>query len=261
VDTVKITYGVNWTPNVNVFQVQLQNPNGQADQNTVNNFGISPFTTPPVLNVDGIMISFQTNKAPGENHYKLTDLTTGVVLSEKNNFQNQLFTYRDTIPTIVGHCYRFEFFDDGPPPSANPLNNDGLNWWANPDDGAGSVRISSNVSILPLKTFQSDFGTKFYWEFMCRFPLGITGTETKDVVMMVYPNPSSDGQFTVDYTLPGKEGKLEVYNMIGAKVTTQVLNSTSGSTQVSLKGMAKGYYLIKVTTPDKLVKTHKVAYQ
>ena len=261
IDTVRITQPVNWTPSTNVFQVQLQNPNGQTDQNNINNFGASPFTDPQVLNVNGISIVFQTNNAPSENHYNFYDLTTGALLSQKLSFANAGTIYRDTILLTAGHCYRFEFYDDGPPPSNNPLNNDGLYWWANTSDGTGLLRFTSNVNQTPIKSFASDFGTKIYYDFLCKHPLGLSNIETKDVVVMVYPNPSSDGVFTVDYTLPGEEGNLDVYNMIGAKVYSQKLSSNIGQTQVPLSGLAKGYYLIKVTTPDKLVNVQKVVYQ
>ena len=155
----------------------------------------------------------------------------------------------------------FDFYDYGPPPSKNPLNNDGLYWWANTSDGTGLLRFTSNVNQTPIKSFASDFGTKIYYDFLCKHPLGLSNIETKDVVVMVYPNPSSDGVFTVDYTLPGEEGNLDVYNMIGAKVYSQKLSSNIGQTQVPLSGLAKGYYLIKVTTPDKLVNVQKVVYQ
>jgi hypothetical protein len=261
VDTVRITQAVNWTPGSNTFQVQLQNPNNGTDQNIHNDFSVSAFTNPPVVNTDKMQIYFRTNNAPTENRYRLMDMTTGSIVSQKSNFTVALQDNRDTVELISGHCYSFEFYDDGPPPSLNPLNNDGLNWWANPDDGAGVLRFMPMVTAIPIKNFATDFGTKILYQFMCRFPLAISGTETKDISVIVSPNPSTDGIFNVDYSLPGDRATLEVYNMVGMKVSSKELNNKNGQATVSLKDMSKGIYLIKILTADKLVNTQKVIYQ
>jgi hypothetical protein len=188
-------------------------------------------------------------------------MTTGTLVSIKNNFTLPMTIHKDTVELISGHCYYFEFFDDGPPPSVNPLNNDGLSWWANPDDGGGSLRFYSTKTAIPVKNFAPDFGTKILYQFMCKFPLAISGTEAKDISVIVSPNPSTDGVFNIDYSLPGDHATLEVYNMVGMKVSSKELNTRDGQTSVSLKDMAKGIYMVKIVTPDKLVNTQKVIYQ
>jgi hypothetical protein len=261
VDTVVITQPVNWTSGSNIFQVDLQNPNGSTDQFIHNNYGAGIFADPPVLNYNTIVIVFQTNNAPSENHYRFINLTTGTIVSQKTGFINPASTYRDTINLSSGHCYRFEFYDDGPPPSSNPLNNDGLNWWANPSDGAGSVKFTMLTSPIPIKAFESDFGNKFYFEFMCKFPLSITTTEGENISMIIAPNPSAEGIFNIDYTLPDKQGILEVYNMIGLKVAAEPVRQQYGQMKLNLQNLPKGMYIIKMTSANKLVQTQRIISQ
>ncbi len=258
VDTVTISQAVNWAPNSNVFQVSLQSPNGGTDQNDHNNFNTSAFTSPPVYNSTSAYIEFKTNAAPGENHYKVTDVSTGTIILSKPSFATANTVYRDTFNMIAGHCYEFAFFDDGPPPSTNPLNNDGLNWWANPDDGSGYVMMKRTVNGLPFKVFGTDFGSKFYYQFQCLFPLDINEVQQDMISMIVSPNPSPDGSFNIDYTIPEKNARLEVYNMVGMKVYSETLKNNVGQTSVSLSELPKGVYIIKVVTPGNLVHTERV---
>lgn len=256
-DTVKITQPVNWS-NSNVFQVDLQQPNGTTDQNDYNNFGTSPFTPPPTYNATSIYVDFKTNLVPSENHYQFIDLTTGTTVSNKPTFTAPNTSHKDTISMIAGHCYSFEFFDDGPSDPNNDLPNDGLNWWANPNDGSGSIALRRTSNGVAYKTFGADFGTKFYYQFMCMFPLSVTEMQNQQISMIVAPNPSATGNFNVSYTLPEKGAMLEVYNMVGMKVYTEQLNDTTGETTVSLGELPKGMYVIKVVTPNRLVHSERV---
>ncbi len=258
VDTVRITQAVNWSPNSNVFQVSLQQPNGATDQNEHNNFSQSPFTSPPIVTTNKAVVEFKTNLAPTENHYEVMDISTGTVVLSKPSFTAANTMHRDTFEMISGHCYQFSFYDDGPAPSNNPLPNDGLNWWANTADGSGTVMLKKAENGYPLKAFPADFGTKFYYQFQCQFALGVNEVQQDMISMIVSPNPSSDGNFNVDYTLPEKNSKLEVYNMVGMKVYSEVLKTNVGQTNVSLNELPKGVYLIKVVTPGNLVHTERV---
>jgi hypothetical protein len=258
IDTVRITQAVNWSPNSNVFQVSLQSPNGTTDQEPTNNYGAGSFTTPPVILTNSFYVDFKSNNAPTENHYRIMDITDGTLTLEKPTFSIPNHNYYDTVQLVSGHCYSFEFYDDGPTPVSNPLPNDGLNWWANTADGAGYVMLRRTSNGVPVKTFGADFGTKFIYQFTCQFPLAVTETENQEISMIVSPNPSTTGNFNVSYTLPEKGAMLEVYNMVGMKVSSERLNETSGQTTVSLDQLPKGLYIIKVVTPGNLVHSERV---
>ncbi|MBL7718839.1 MAG: T9SS type A sorting domain-containing protein [Flavipsychrobacter sp.] len=259
VDTVRINQAVNWSPNSNVFQVDLQNPNNTTDQCPYNNYNAGAFTSPDVFGYDKVIIDFKTNLAPSENRYIFMDMTTGTVLSSKNNFTATNTLHKDTISLSPGHCYSFEFYDDGPPPgNLAQLNNDGLSWWANNGDGGGTLQLKRISSPFPIKTFNPDFGTKVLYQFMCLFPLAVNEVNADNISMIVSPNPSHDGNFSISYTLPEAGATLEVYNMVGMRVHRQQLSQQFGETNVSLKELPKGAYIIKVTSKGNLVHTQRV---
>lgn len=257
VDTVRINQAVNWSPNSNSFQVDLQSPNNTTDQNIHNNFSVSTFTSPDVFNVNELIINFQSNKSPTENSYRLVNMTTGAIVTQKLSFSGINTTYKDTVQLISGHCYSFQFFDDGPSISSSGLNKNGLTWWADTSAGSGSIKLT-RMNGFAIKSFNSDFGAKILYQFMCRFPLAVNEIGSQEISMIVWPNPSADGNITVDYTLPEENATLEVYNMVGMKIYSEQLKKRSGESSISLKEMPKGIYLVKVVTPGKLVQTQKV---
>ena len=64
--------------------------------------------------------------------------------------------------------------------------------------------------------------------------------------LKIYPNPNS-GTFTVSNSVGGVM-KIEVYNLLGSKITSQVTNDNAVS--INLGDVAKGIYLVKVTIND-----------
>ncbi len=76
----------------------------------------------------------------------------------------------------------------------------------------------------------------------------------------IYPNPT-DNDFTIDLNeiyLANTTYKIEIYNSIGILLKTKTSNNSS-KINMSLEGLAKGMYLVKVTTPTrtKFVKLEK----
>ena len=83
---------------------------------------------------------------------------------------------------------------------------------------------------------------------------GVTGG------IKIYPNPTAN-DFTIDLNeiyIPNISYKIEIYNSIGMLLKTKIVSNTS-KINMSLEGLAKGMYLVKVTTPTrtKFVKLQK----
>lgn len=246
-DTVTLTSGMDWSRNADIFEVELQQPNGTTDEFAYNNKGTSAFTLPAVLKSNKLIILFQSNSAPTENYYYIKDAVTGNIVHQRNGFSANT-TYRDTVELPSGSCFRFEFYDDGPPPANNPLNNDGLSWWANTADGNGSLRLLRSNG-QPFMNFNPDFGTKILSEFMVQFPLATKNTVDRVDQAEVYPNPSN-GQFTLDYRFAASEGSVEVFTVTGSQVFEQALHTNTGSVNINLSNQAKGIYILKLKTKD-----------
>ncbi len=258
-DTVELTTPMLWQGGSNEFEVSVTKPNGGTDEFEHTNSAVVPFETTDVVNDNKIIITFRSNNAASENYYRLRDAVTGNIVMEKNNFSPKT-TYKDTVMLTPGLCYSFEFYDDGPTPSGLPnLNKDGLNWWANPADGSGYIRIMNGSGSI-FKNFSSDFGTKILYQFTALFPVSVSEVAPLHARVEVYPNPNN-GQFSIDYELQSTNSTLEVFSVTGAKVFSQSLNGYSGLLDIDLSSQAKGIYMIKITAPDKAAVLRKVVLQ
>ncbi len=193
-----------------------------------------------------IIITLKTNNAASENYYKLTD-AKGNIIKQRNNMGNNI-TYRDTVQMMNNICYKFELFDDGPPPTNNPLNKDGLGWWANPDDGTGSLQIRSGLNNALLKSFNVDFGTKITHNFYTTFPMGIpplTNQINESILVQVFPNPTiSSVNLTVDFKQSGP-ANIAVYDNTGRLVYSTVTENTTET--IDVNDLASGLYHVVVT--------------
>jgi hypothetical protein len=256
IDTVTLPNTVNWSGST-VFEAEVKSPNGANDEFTYTNKAVSPFNATPVLPDNRVVVLFKSNKAPSENYYRLKDGAGNTVL-ERNQFNENSF-YRDTVNLTPGMCYTFEFYDDGPA-GAYPLNKDGLNWWANTNDGAGYIRLRK-MDNTDFKNFEADFGTKHIFQFSALFPVGVNEVAPKEQKVEVYPNPSN-GSFTVDYQLTNNgKGSIEVYSITGSKVYSSQLQQQSGTETLDLSNQPKGIYLLKVTSADKAASLKKIVIQ
>lgn len=258
-DTVTLTTPLNWGPNSNVFEVEVNNPNGGTDEYAENNKGASVYDTPPVYPESRLIVKLSTNKAGSETYYKLRNLTNGTTVLDKNNLAAQT-NYRDTVDLYMGNCYSFEVYDDGPTPSGlTDLNKDGLYWWANTGDGTGSVSLNRPGLLVPFKTFNPDFGTKFIYQFTVGYSLDVKNINQDFSEVSVFPNPS-DGVFKLNYDHIGENASVEVYNITGIKVYENKLG-TSGLLDINLSAMPKGLYVLKLMSVGVTKNTYKLVLQ
>ena len=101
----------------------------------------------------------------------------GNVLLEKSGFANNT-SYKDTIELADG-CYTLELDDSG---------NNGLEFWTQASQGAGSFYVRNLATVL--KVFEPDFGSIIRYSFIKG---EITNIETPEFqsIFKVYPNPTS----------------------------------------------------------------------
>ena len=84
---------------------------------------------------------------------------------------------------------------------------------------------------------------------------GIDEAIVAETGVKVYPNPSQDGLFTVDYE---KANSIVVYDVLGNKISEETLSSESGSVVMDLSALESGFYFLHVTDGTKSSE-HKVA--
>ncbi len=224
----------------NRFFVEISNPNGGNDEYSHNNTLLSNFDLPEIYSND-ITIDFRTNSRPNENAYFILDENGDQIASNVLPAANTL--YSDDHDLEDG-CYKLIVRDIG---------HDGVEWWANPNQGAGWVRIRDRESNQTL-TFNPDFGGGFEFSFSTEFVLS---AEELDYVtsLKISPNPTSDMCI-----LSGKElNRVETHlvNMEGKKVQGNLLYRNSESIAYDVSGLQPGVYFLVVRRDDNITTTRK----
>jgi hypothetical protein len=79
---------------------------------------------------------------------------------------------------------------------------------------------------------------------------GMSSIEMQDAIdpVTVYPNPGT-GLFTVNVN-QSSAGVLEVYNVLGNKVQSILLNANTVNYKLDLSGYTKGIYMLNMISGD-----------
>lgn len=251
-ETAEVTLGTfAWAPAATDFTVTVSNPNGGADQYLYNNSKTSHYTYPAIM-PQQFVIEFRTNINNWENQYTLKDASGTVIASRNGALLLPNTTYKDTV-TLTDGCYEFELTDSG---------EDGLSFWANPDQGAGYIRFRKVSPATILKNFNADFGGQVYMQFTVNTATGFTDyTFAKNNTMNVYPNPGN-GHVYINIDLTGRDdGKIEVTDLYGKKVYEyRFSDAAAESIEADLSGLPKGMYFVNLRTGSDVI-TKKLMIQ
>lgn len=215
-----------------MFEVELREPNGVADENPDNDVMAVHFETPDVL-PNYFYFWIQTNAAAHENVYRLKDWE-GNIIFERDNWANNT-TYRDTFDLDEG-CYQLEIIDS---------DEDGLSFFAN-NDGNGTFRWRP-VGSGSINTFEPNFGDKLIYNFTVGGPWSIEDN-LKESYLRIAPNPSTG---MVNLVGEGFNGgtQIEVYDLSGKIVYSESLYQLNGgfNKSIDLSFLNKGMYMVNIT--------------
>ena len=236
--TAALWYDLTGTDNV--FHVEIANPNQGTDEYNYNNTMSSTFNVPDVLPYD-MTIEFRTNNNPSENRYDLYDDAGELIGS--NSLPIGPLTYNDDY-TLESKCYTLVVTDTG---------GDGVQWWANPNQGVGFIRIRNSGGNI-IREFEPDFGGGFEFNFTTDFPIS---TEEIEFVtsLKVYPNPAN-----YICTLEGKDlSKTNVHltNLLGQSISAPVISRSDNAISFDVQNLDSGVYFI-VIQKGEVVTTRKI---
>lgn len=211
------------------FQVYVERPNDTWDQYHSNDTMWSDFEMVDVWTHE-VMVWFKPNTATNETSYQITDQNGNIVNQSHNNLSSMI--YRDTLDLEPG-CYRLTVSDS---------DGDGLSWWAN-NDGGGFIQLRGDA----IKSFESDFGSSFQYEFAVGQYLNVSDTEFQSMINL-YPNPSSNGIINLESVLEHNENtQIEVYNYAGQLINSINLGLAKDfKYELNLSSQSAGIYFIKV---------------
>lgn len=254
--TVVLEAIYDWSGPGNTFSATLTKVNDKADENMVDNTMQSVITRTPTY-PDKVYVVFKSNNAPSENSYTIKDARGNIVLSRNTFAANTI--YRDTVYLKNNVCYTFEFSDEGPGPSNNPLNEDGLDWWANTADGSGYIQLRSGKNNSMLKSFGADFGTKHVWNFYTSFNMSIDDeTKLEGMLLDVLPNPAINTANINIETINNTTYTLKVYDASGRLVFEKNGNELSANYQIN--DLSSGIYTAVFTQGENVLSKKFVVY-
>lgn len=232
VDLPPFNWG-SWT-GPNVWEVEIDNPNGGTDEYAPNNVYRSTFESTPVFPADFYM-QWRTNGKANETKWTLKD-DQGNKLYEVSPFIGPNMIYYDTFHLANG-CYTLQLTD---------TDDDGLSFFAN-NDGTGFARLR-NMSTSLFHTFEPNFGDEVSVRFTVGYTLGATEEITFEELIDVYPNPTK-GEFTLDMSIPGAdEAVVEIFDAVGRQVYGEKIALYGGNRQLplSLSGREAGIYFVRI---------------
>lgn len=115
-------------------------------------------------------------------------------------------------------------------------------------DTVGIVFASSNLSGdgsfvgIGSELLVDDLSLEYY-------PVGVEENESA-IKASVYPNPAND-QFYIEYAANQGNIQFELYNLIGSKVMSRTINTSSASKEIiSTNGLQKGIYLYTLVSGE-----------
>ncbi len=254
---VRLPYKMDWTPVSNNFEARILKSNGQPDQDESNNYLQVEMPAPPKVLASKILVMFRTNNAFKETSWRLLD-AGGHIIKERKDFDAANTIYRDTLQLYNG-CFTFVVDDSGEPPASYPLNEDGLNWWANTADGNGAVQLRNAENGSLLHTFNGDFGTDIRLEFSVGYTINTNNFGSYTTDLKVYPNPT-DNDFTLDiperFVNNTSPTLIEIVDLQGKIVYTQTFTHIqSALVDIHTENIARGMYLVKLKQNNDLCTT------
>jgi hypothetical protein len=213
----------------NKFHAEILAPNGGVDEYSFNNTFTSDFDYPDVLPSD-ITIEFKTNTFSSENRYELVDGDGNVIGSNTLPAINTI--YNDDY-NLANGCYTLRVTDTG---------GDGLQWFANPNQGSGFINIRDNNGTA-VKSFDPDFGGGFDFSFSTTFPVS---TEELEFLtsLEVFPNPASDFCTLIGDDL--SDAHISIVNYAGQTMTTDIQSRHTDLITLNISLLDAGIYFVVI---------------
>lgn len=221
----------------NLFVVKISNPNNKVDEYNVNDEFKSYFNMPDLLPYDS-KFELKTNLRGNDFSYVLKDVQGNIVFS-KDNLLNST-TYNETFNLPQG-CYTLEVTD---------INNYGLSYWAFPDQGNGSLRIT-DATGKNLKVFNPDFGHGIKYTFFLG-SYSLVQEPGLDNLIYVFPNPAKN---VINISTVDMKGlvKISIFDLQGKLIYSNSINNNDEQITIPLQNIISGNYLIKLENGNKIV--------
>lgn len=214
------------------FNVAISEPNGSADQYTVNDYHTTNFDLPDIIETGSSLILQTPKKYSQYIHLTIKDMNGNIVLNRNNVSDNKNYTDKLNLPE---GCYTMEIISD---------ENIGISYgWVTDYDG--SLKLYKPDGTLA-KAFKGDFGRSIVYSFSIGSLTSVQDAQQENL-MSLYPNPAlNELNCRIDENM-GKS-TIEIFNSIGELVSKQTLNITQGEViRINTENLTPGNYHIRIS--------------
>ncbi len=233
-DTATITLPTYWlwyngiTESNNKFYAEIKSVNNTNDEYAFNNKYESAFNKPDVV-TGKFTIDVKTNNNPTENNYQLYNSDGKLIDSKTFDKANTLFsnTYN-----LSGY-YKLV---------VNDLGENGISWWATPNQGTGFVRIKNEAGFV-IKTLQPDFGKFIEYGFTTNWKINNEEIETESTIG-VYPNPASSSFFIEGINI--NKATIKVIDILGHEISLIKNAIDANKIELNSSVLKPGIYFISI---------------
>lgn len=224
--TINIDDPIFWQGDgAGIFTITANNPNNSQDEYEQNNTFVTKYDDPTVFE-NQIALRYKANNLPQGNSVTVTDFNGNVVYSNENLSANAV--YHDTLELENG-CYNVKVLD---------LGNNGLSYWAYPDQGNGFFQVRPMTG--PVINFGTDFGREINFSFVIGGYTNI-GQHANPLEVFIFPNPSYD---IVHIESNQIFNKLVLYDLSGRILINKDINDFNST--INLKDFANGVYFMDI---------------
>lgn len=214
------------------FIATVGSPNGATDEYAGNDTYTTEFEMPEVYE-GNLVVQYKSNNFPDENYWEIRDIN-GDVVAERT-FAEPSTVYRDTLDLPYG-CYTFYMYDS---------ENDGLSYWAWPNQGNGYIRLRRNGGSY-YETFESEFGRQITHGFSVGILASVDEADS-DRIIEVYPNPNN-GSFSLELAGYNGEFDVQLINSLGQVVDMRTLNVNNFHTErYDVETNVDGLYFLRIS--------------
>ena len=214
--------------------------------NTINSADNSMYFASMVITRFDLAQAINDKVALGVEAYGLTHSATGSITWSQliaGMTPGNMLANIDSANTIMHHKY---IIVDQENNASDPQVWTGSHNWSN---NANNKNDENTVVI-----HDQNVANQFYQEFHALFiqnggtVLNNSSTEKSNNDFIIYPNPTSEEMININFKNQINTGVINIYNLQGKTISSEIINSASSNTQFSLNvgHLSKGVYFIEV---------------
>ncbi len=224
---------IDATNGLNVFAVELINPNGKKDEWPADNKMESHFADVPTLPTT-LIVDFLTNNKSQDNTLLIFNSKNDTVYKKTPDMLQAATQYTDTLNLDEGN-YALALADTA---------GDGLEFWFMPESGYGRLRLKDRSGNI-LHIFESDCGNGQFFSFRCDDD-AVIDTTKEYLSVNIFPRMVTD--YLTVYTTTHKASTLKIIitkdgEYVEQHEYTNIVDSTIG---MDVRHLAEGRYVMEI---------------